>query len=51
MKYTKEQAELYKDKYINGFTKNYPLMVDVTIKDGFYIVESKINKLHIKKKY
>jgi len=44
MKYTKEQAEKLKRKGMQGFTKyNRPWTPIVTIKDGFYIVESKIN--------
>lgn len=43
MKYTKEQAEIYKNKYMEGYGKYNPLLIPVTIKDGYYIVESKMN--------
>ena len=50
MKYTKEQAEIYKDKYMEGYGKYNPLLIPVTIEDGYYIVESKINQNEPKKK-
>jgi len=43
MKYTKEQAERLKKKGMNGYTKHNRPLVDVIIKDGFYIIESKMN--------
>ena len=50
MKYTKEQAEIYKNKYMKGYGKYNPPLSPVTIKDGYYIVESKINQNEPKKK-
>ena len=50
MKYTKEQAEIYKNKYMEGYGKYNPPLSPVTIKDGYYIVESKINQNEPKKK-
>jgi len=49
MKYTKEQAERLKNKAMDGFTKYDRPLPQITIKDGFYIIESKIN-LHLIKK-
>ena len=43
MKYTKAQAETLKRKSMNGYSKYNRPMPDVKIKDGFYIIESKIN--------
>jgi hypothetical protein len=43
MKYTKEQAKQLKDKNMNRYTRYYRPIPDVVIKDGFYIIESKIN--------
>lgn len=43
MKYTKQQAEKLKNKGMNGYTKHDRPLPDVTIKDGFYIIESKLN--------
>lgn len=43
MKYTKEQAKRLKDKGMNGYTRCVRPIPDVEIKDGFYIVESKMN--------
>lgn len=43
MKYTKQQAEKLKNKGMNGYTKYNRPLPDVTIKDGFYIIESKLN--------
>ena len=48
MKYTPQQAKRLKDKGMNGYTKHNRPLPDVIIKDGFYIVESKIN-LSVKK--
>jgi len=45
MKYTKEQAQKLKDKNLNGYTKYYRPIADIVIKDGFYIIESKLNLL------
>ena len=44
MKYTKEQAKRLKNKGINGFTKYDRPLKNIVIKDGFYIIESKMNK-------
>jgi hypothetical protein len=44
MKYTKEQAERLKKKGMDGYTKYNRPPPDVIIKDGYFIVESKINK-------
>ena len=44
MKYTKEQAERLKNKGMNGFTKHDRPLKKIVIKDGFYIIESKINR-------
>ena len=44
MKYTPEQSKYLKDKCMNGFTKHNPFIKKIIIKDGFYIVESKMNK-------
>ena len=43
MKYTKQQAEKLKNKGMNGYTKYDRPIPDVIIKDGFYIIESKMN--------
>ncbi len=43
MKYTKEQAKRLKNKNMNGYTRSNPKLIDVKIKDGFYIIESKMN--------
>lgn len=43
MKYTKEQAKRLKNKNMNGYTRSNPKIIDVKIKDGFYIIESKMN--------
>ena len=43
MKYTKQQAEKLKNKGMNGYTKYDRPTPDVIIKDGFYIIESKMN--------
>lgn len=44
MKYTKQQAEMLKNKGMNGFSKhNRKPLGNITIKDGYYIIESKIN--------
>lgn len=43
MKYTKQQAEKLKNKGMNGYTKHDRPLPDVKIKDGFYIIESKLN--------
>lgn len=43
MKYTKEQAERLKKKGMNKYTRYNRPLVDVIIKDGFYIIESKMN--------
>lgn len=45
MKYTKQQAERLKNKGIDGYTRYDRPMPDVIIKDDYYIVESKLNKL------
>lgn len=47
MKYTKEQAKRLKDKGMNGYTRLNRPIPDVKIKDGFYIVESKMNYSNI----
>lgn len=41
MKYTAEQKEKYRNKILR---KNKETLPKVTIKDGFYIVASKMNK-------
>jgi hypothetical protein len=46
MKYTKEQAERLKNKAMDNFTRYNRPLPQITIKDGFYIIESKIN-LHL----
>jgi len=43
MKYTKQQAERLKKKNMDGYTRYDRPMPDVIIKDGYYIVESKMN--------
>ena len=43
MKYTKQQAEKFKTKGMDGFTKYNRPLPDVIIVDGFYIVPSKMN--------
>ena len=43
MKYTPEQAKKLKRKGMKGFTKYNRFIPDVIIKDGYYIVESKLN--------
>ena len=43
MKYTKDQAKKLKDKNMPGYTKYNRPMPDIIIKDGYYIIESKIN--------
>jgi len=45
MKYTKQQAERLKKKNMDGYTKHNRPLPDVTIKDGYFIIESKMNKL------
>lgn len=45
MKYTKQQTELLKRKNLGGFTKYFRPIPDITIKNGFYIIESKMNML------
>ena len=45
MKYTKQQAERLKNKDLDGYTKHNRPLPDVIIKDGFYIVESKMNNV------
>lgn len=45
MKYTKQQAERLKEKGMDGYTRYNRPLPDVIIKDGFYIVESKLNKI------
>jgi len=44
MKYTKEQAERLKKKGMDGYTKYNRPLPDVIIKDGYFILESKMNK-------
>lgn len=43
MKYTKAQAEMLKKKGIDRYSKYNRPLPDITIKDGYYIIESKIN--------
>ena len=43
MKYTPEQAKRLKDKGMNGYTKYNRPIPNITIKEGFYIIESKLN--------
>lgn len=43
MRYTKQQAEWLKKKGIDQYSKYSRPMPDITIKDGYYIIESKIN--------
>jgi len=45
MKYTEEQKKRLKNKGMNGFTK-YDIFIkepNITTKDGFYVIDSKIN--------
>jgi len=44
MKYTKSQAARLKAKGMNGYTATNRPLPDVIIKDGYYIIESKMNK-------
>jgi hypothetical protein len=44
MKYTKEQAERLKKKGMDDYTKYKRPLPDIIIKDGYFIVESKMNK-------
>jgi hypothetical protein len=48
MKYTPEQAQLYKDKIIKGIDKKIEIIPEVKIVNGFFIIESKMN---FKRKY
>ena len=43
MKYTPEQAKRLKDKGMNGYTKYNRPIQDVIIKEGYYIIHSKMN--------
>jgi hypothetical protein len=43
MKYTPEEAKRLKNKGMSGFHKYNKWIPTVTIKDGYYIVESKMN--------
>jgi hypothetical protein len=43
MKYTRQEAERLKNKGMKGFTKYTKWIPNVIEKDGFWIVESKIN--------
>jgi hypothetical protein len=43
MKYTAEQKIQLKNKRMDGFTKYDRPIQPVTIKDGFYIIQSKMN--------
>ena len=43
MKYTKEQAKRLKNKNMDGYTRYDRPLPKITIKDGFYIIPSKIN--------
>jgi hypothetical protein len=43
MKYTEEQKKQLKDKNMNGFTKHDRPIPVITIKDGYYIIQSKMN--------
>lgn len=43
MKYTAEQKKHLKNKNMGGFTKYDRHIPSITIKDGFYIIESKLN--------
>ena len=45
MKYTKKQAEKLKKKGMNGYTKYNRPLPDVKIENGYFIIESKMNKL------
>jgi len=44
MKYNEEQKELIKTYKIDMFSKRRKANPKIEIKDGFYIIESKINK-------
>lgn len=44
MKYTKEQAKRLKNKGMEGYTKYQRPLAEVTIKDRYFIIESKMNK-------
>ena len=44
MKYTAEQKKRLKSKDMDGFTKYNRPVKPITIKDGFYIIESKMNQ-------
>jgi len=48
MKYTAEQAQLYKDKELKGLITNKDLLTEITMVNGFYIIQSKMN---FKRKY
>ena len=43
MKYTAEQKIQLKNKGMNGFTKYNGPLPNITIVDGYYIIESKMN--------
>ena len=47
MKYTPEQAKKLKSKGMNGFTKYNRFIPDVKIDNGYYIIESKMNFIHL----
>lgn len=51
MKYTKQQAESLKKKGMNSYTRYDRPLPDVIIKDGFYIVESKMNLQETAERY
>jgi len=44
MKYTKEQSQRLKNKGMNGFTKYDRPLKEVTIENGYFIIESKMNR-------
>jgi len=43
MKYTKQQTEQLKRRGLNAYASNCRFIPEIIIKDGFYIIESKMN--------
>ena len=48
MKYTAQELEKYKDKELKGLITNKDLLTEITMVNGFYIIQSKMN---FKRKY
>jgi len=48
MKYTPEQAKRLKNKNMDSYTKYNRPIPDLIIKDGYFIIESKLNVKRIK---